>query len=182
MKFFTTGVMADFPGASTLLMEGLQRQGDPEVRGKLRKSAIATAFSGNGRVIAAYDQDRCIAGWAQLVRIDMLFGPTAVNLCRYWGDDSYITTNMMEALLVEACMVARQEWHAEQLHTLVCQKTILHSFGRMGTAIARVSPQRWHTVIATNGTSAIDERLLPPSTPLLPEILLAEHRWEFVQY
>lgn len=181
MEFLTTGTMRDFHGAPQILMDGLGREKDPVARDPLRDSAAASAFSGNGRVIAAFDHQERIVGWVQLVRLDLLFGPSVAELCRYWGDDEFISTNMFEILLAEAVAAAIGAWDAHEIHTLVCQESILHSFERMEARIVQVETLRWYTAITSRAFS-VDACKLPWADPTLLQILHYKRRWKLIRY
>ncbi len=175
------GVLQDLPGAVKILEEGLNRDGPAAKRGPLRQSAINSAFRGNGRVIAVFHNEVIVA-WAQLANIDLLYGPSFVELCRYWGDDHYIASNMFKVLLTEACHVALDEWDAIQLNCTVWQETILPSFMHMGSRILRDEEGKvWYIWTATVGSSPVDEQLVFDDEPKLPHILDRARCFRFVR-
>lgn len=184
MDILVAGELLQKQETVALLGDALDRDTPSARRNDLRPSAIASAFSGNGRVIAAVHDGR-IVGWAQLAHIDMLFAPSCVELCRYWGDDGYLATNLVDILIVDACLTANNIWWtARELHLFVCQEAIFPSLERLHAKPMSIGPNRWHaTVNIDDALQAAAKDPVPQSdAPLLPRLLSTERQYRLVRY
>ncbi|HCC83395.1 TPA: hypothetical protein DEP96_00935 [Candidatus Uhrbacteria bacterium] len=190
LSHFITGVMCDFDGRTIegiAILEELIRREKPELCGTCSPTAAFSAFHGNSRMIAAYKisgkKPPRIIGWLQLTKTDVVFSNAPqVEVRRYWLEDRYLNTNVMQKMLVTTKRFAASTWRADSLRLFTDQPAIDEHIRYLGGITWQTNANRWEGYLATQW-HAYDatSTLPPPPADLLSAVLRTKERWRLTQ-